>query len=116
MKEIVLKKARIVLFPNYITLGSTFDFSPEFGRFLVSRNVGVYAEYYEGNVDSIPQTNGVATFVRYSTKAKCSEEDLAEACEEFGFLCFFDDQLITREGWGSTKNLLETASEYLSKY
>ena len=109
-------KARLVVFPNYVTLGSTFDFSPELGTLLVQMDVGVYVEYYEGDIDSIPQTNGVPTFVRASTEIKCSYEDLARACQDMGFICFFDDRLIVPDGWRSTKYLLETTRDYLHKY
>jgi hypothetical protein len=100
------------LFPKYVSVATALLYSPFLKRLLNHYKAEVVGKGYHGNVKSLPDNNigYTATFVRASSRMKCSETLLAKICEERGFLCFYDDQLITSTERKSTMDLLKAAN------
>lgn len=92
-------KARMFLFPNYVDVWSALYYSPTLKQFIEENLIEITQEYYDGSARGLPQRSDIPVLVRTSTRMAAGEEmEVATICEERGFICFYDDTLITPGG------------------
>ncbi len=112
-------KIKVLLFPNYVQLGSLMHTSPALYRFLEENGVELEEVRWNGRLDSLPP-RGEHVLVRASSKLpyETQWDQLGSRCLQLGHLCFYDDQFVSMDGLESqrgSKCLIEEATKFLER-
>lgn len=91
----------LYLFPDYVNMRNALARSPILRKLLQSEEVEIVERrWVDGTLEelkAIPEEDGLV-LVRTSTRMHCRIAQVAQLCQERGYVCFYEDQTYDETG------------------